>query len=367
MDLTNNKILLIEDSDVVATLETAILQSSGYIVQHAATAAEGLNLIRDWHPDLLILDIKLPDMDGLSVLRQIGEKPKHLMPDVIVLSGHDDPEVTYECLKNGAHDFIRKPFQNEEFLLRVGSLRKLREYRIMSEALKDKMNDDLRKLSRYFSRDIIGAILDGSLSTDPGGDLMTATFMMFDLRGSTTIAERLGPEKFFVFLSELFSDITDLIVSNGGVINKFTGDGFLVTFGLRNYSQNATLDAMKCAFKIRDHFELYNQVRPSKITEELGFGIGITTGEVFAGNIGNVHKMEYTILGDPVNLSARLESLTKKANVDILIDGETRDILAENIETRPVRVSEIRGKLEKVRIYHPVRSRAEGQSPWLGN
>lgn len=348
------KILLIEDDDAIALIEVTVLENAGYKVVRADNGAVGVEAIKSCQPDLLILDIMLPDTDGITILKSINSMRLTAVPDIIVLSGHDDPETTFECLRNGAHDFIRKPFHQKEFLLRIEALIQLRNYRLMTELLQTKMTEDLRKLSRYFSKDVIQAILDGTIVADTGGETMVATFMMFDLRGSTTIAERLGPKKFFLFLSEFFSDISDLIFNNGGAINKFTGDGFLVTFGLRDYTENATFDAMRCALKLREHIELYNQVSSDELSEPLRFGIGITTGEVFAGNIGNVHRLEYTILGDPVNLSARLESLTKKARLDILIDGETRRVLGDRLVAKRISKKSIRGKINQVDIFFPV-------------
>lgn len=348
------KILVIDDDDAIALIEVTVLEKAAYEVRRASTGAEGVEALKTWRPDLLILDIMLPDIDGVTILKSINSMHLETVPDIIVLSGHDDPEMTFECLRNGAHDFIRKPFHQKEFLLRVEALTQLRNYRLMTELLQTKMSEDLRKLSRYFSKDVIQAILDGSIVADLGGETMVATFMMFDLRGSTTIAERLGPKKFFLFLSEFFSDISDLIFNNGGAINKFTGDGFLVTFGLRDYTPNATFDAMRCALKIREHIDLYNQVSAADLSEPVGFGIGITTGEVFAGNIGNVHRLEYTILGDPVNLSARLESMTKKAKLDILIDGETRRILGEHLTVKRISKKSVRGKANPVDIFYPL-------------
>ena len=97
---------------------------------------------------------------------------------------------------------------------------------------------------------------------------------------------------------------------------------------------------------------MYNELRPENVKEPIRFGIGITTGEVFAGNIGNVHKLEYTILGDAVNLSARLEAMTKRAHVDILMDQTTRKIAGENITVKRLRTTAIRGKSEPVEIFY---------------
>lgn len=353
MDQNKVKILVIEDSVTIAMVQTMLLEKSGYDAKHAETGAEGVQLCEDWKPDVLVLDIMLPDTDGITILKKINTWEPDLRPDTIVLSGHDNPEVTFESLRQGAVDFIRKPFHHEEYLLRISAVVQLRHYRKSNEALQSQLEGDLRKLSRYFSKDLIHAILDGTISVDPGGETMTATFFMFDLRNSTAMAEQMGPTKFFQFLSEFFADISDLIYNSNGAINKFTGDGFLVTFGLRNYSDASTLDALSCAMKIRTHIAMYNQVRPAEIKEPIGFGIGITTGEVFAGNIGNVHKLEYTILGDPVNLSARLEAMTKNAKVDILIDEKTRQIGGDRLKVKKLQTSTVRGKSEEVTIYYP--------------
>ena len=301
MPARKTKILVVEDSETVAMLQLGLLESHGYEVRHAANGTDGLVFIHEWVPDILVLDITLPDMDGLDILRKVQLSRPETRPDVVVLSGHDDPEVTFASLRAGAQDFIRKPFHHEEYLLRISAVERLRTYRLFNDALQSQLESDLRKLSRYFSKDLIEAILEGSIAADPGGDISTATFLMFDLRSSTTIAEQMGPRMFFQFLSSFFADISDLIYSCNGAINKFTGDGYLVTFGLRDYTPAATINALECALKIREHIAMYNDMRPENIKQPIGFGIGITTGEVFAGNIGNVHKLEYTILGDAVN------------------------------------------------------------------
>ncbi|MFZ5630655.1 MAG: response regulator [Spirochaetota bacterium] len=348
-----SSVLLIEDEPTTAKIEQALLESLGCVVRVAQDGMQGLKQLESWQPDLIVLDLNLPDMSGLEILAKICDRKQERHADILIVTGDDDHQSAVQALELGANDLLRKPFVHAEFRLRVKALLAMQNYRKAVSNLQHKAQDDLRKLSKYFSRDLIAAILDGTISTEPGGHIVRGTFMMFDLRGSTTLAERLGPQRFFVFLSELFSDLSDLIFSNGGTINKYTGDGFLVTFGLRSYSPHATRNAITCAMKIREHFRLYNDFIASEFGETIHYGIGIATGEVFAGNIGNVHRVEYTILGDPVNLSARLETLTKRAGVDILIDSETRHLLGSQLECKKLRESSVRGKSEKVEIYFP--------------
>lgn len=346
------KVLVIEDSPAVAEVQTQLLEKNGYESRHAETGAAGLQVLKEWQPDILLLDVTLPDTDGITILKEIQTWAPQNRPDILVLSGHDNPEVTFESLRHGAQDFIRKPFYHEEFLLRVSAIVQMRQYRKVNEVLQAQLESDLRKLSRYFSKDLIHDILDGTVASKAGGETMTATFLMFDLRNSTRMAEKMGPTAFFQFLSEFVADISDLIYSCNGAINKFTGDGFLVTFGLRSYSVQSTLDALSCAVKIRSHVAMYNDLRPHDSVGPVAFGIGIATGEVFAGNIGNIHKLDYTILGDPVNLSARLERMTKQARVDILIDEKTRQIGGERLQVKRLQTHTVRGKEQDVNIFY---------------
>ncbi len=347
------KILIIEDNEPIALIQKTLLEKNQYDVRHAETGAEGLKIAREWLPEILLLDIMLPDTDGLSILKEINGWLPADRPDVIVLSGHDDPEVTFESLRSGAVDFIRKPFHHEEFLLRVAAVAQLRYFRYSNEACQLLLETVLRKLSRFFCNDLIHAILDGTISADTGGELAEAAFFVFDLRSSTHLAEKLGPVVFFKFLSDFFAKITDIIYTCNGSINKFMGDGFLVTFGLRKYTEKATLDAVDCAMKVRQFIGEYNKARPDYLEENIGYGVGITTGEVFAGNIGGMHKLDYTIFGDAVNLASRLESMTKQAQVDILIDKRTREICGERLKVKRLQTTSVRGKSEAVTIYHP--------------
>ena len=95
-------VLIVEDSETVALLQVTLLEKGGYDVRHAATGAEGLRLVSEWVPDILVLDITLPDMDGLDILKKIQTSRPETRPDVLVISGHDDPEVTFASLRAGA-------------------------------------------------------------------------------------------------------------------------------------------------------------------------------------------------------------------------------------------------------------------------
>ncbi|MBL8035669.1 MAG: hypothetical protein JNJ69_18340 [Leptospiraceae bacterium] len=248
-------------------------------------------------------------------------------------------------------DVVRTDQDKTEISHRLGNLLELKRAKLELDWMKQRLRNERRLLTKYFSEDIVEGILQDEHANSLSGRHQEATIMFFDVRRSTTIAENLEPLVFAEFLSEFFTDIMDLVYGNHGSVNKLLGDGIMSTFGCPVPTENDVLNAAKCALQIRNHLATFNDVRPDYIIEPIKVGMGIATGKVFAGNIGSVRRMEYTVLGDPVNLASRLESMTKEAKVDILIDGNTRHRLGNLIKCRKVEHQGVRGKLQEIEIY----------------
>lgn len=248
-------------------------------------------------------------------------------------------------------EVVRTDASDQELSRRIKTLLELKRTRLEVEWMKQRLKNERRLLTKYFSEDIVEGILQDEQANSLSGRHQEATILFFDVRKSTAIAENLEPRIFAEFLSEFFTDIMDLVYGNHGSVNKLLGDGIMATFGCPVPSANDVLNATKCALQIRNHLATFNDVRPDYITEPIRVGMGIATGKVFAGNIGSVRRMEYTVLGDPVNLASRLESMTKEAGVDILIDGNTRHRLGNLIKCRKVQHSGVRGKMQEIEIY----------------
>jgi class 3 adenylate cyclase len=206
-------------------------------------------------------------------------------------------------------------------------------------------------LSRYFSDDITQKILTDEVEVDFGGRLTDATILFFDIRNSTEIAESIPPSQFAELLSDVLTDVMDLVYGNRGSVNKLLGDGLMATFGCPVASEDYTLSAARTALQIIEYLKSFNDVKPDYLRSPLNAGVGIATGRVFAGNIGSVRRMEYAVLGDAVNVSSRLEALTKTAGVPILIDGNTRHALGGRIRAKRVQFDSVRGKNLLVEIY----------------
>jgi class 3 adenylate cyclase len=346
MSKSPTKILIVEDDLSVAKLELRLLQDQGYALKHVMTGAEALEALSDWRPAIIILDMVLPDMNGIQILTEAAKIEDFYRPDVIAVSARHELDMVYGAYESGVMDFVRKPFVNREFCVRVKAIVDLRGYRKATES-------NLRRLSRYFSQETITGILDGRISDTLSGEMVQCSVMIFDLRNSTAMGEQMVPGLFFQFLTAFFGTISDIVYNHSGSVSRFTGDGFLATFGLSDYSLHATQNAVACALELRKAIALYNARRPPYLKTEVGYGIGLTTGDVYAGNVGSVHKLEYTIFGDAVNLAARLESMTKNAKVDILLDAKTREICGDRLQVKKMQTTSVRGKSESVTMYFP--------------
>ncbi|HNE20822.1 MAG TPA: adenylate/guanylate cyclase domain-containing protein [Turneriella sp.] len=305
---------------------------------------EAISFVQNKKPDIVFVAGAF--IEEAAALEALRSNCKAIGASVVLLAQNGtvtDTAAYDEVLRTDATD--------QELTQRIRTLLDLKRARLEVEWMKQRLKNERRLLTKYFSEDIVEGILQDEHANSLSGRHQEATIMFFDVRKSTTIAENLEPQVFAEFLSEFFTDIMDLVYGNHGSVNKLLGDGIMSTFGCPVPTANDVLNAAKCALQIRNHLATFNDVRPDYIKEPIRVGMGIATGKVFAGNIGSVRRMEYTVLGDPVNLASRLESMTKEAGVDILIDGNTRHRLGNLIKCRKVQHQGVRGKLQEIEIF----------------
>ncbi|MGL1892757.1 MAG: adenylate/guanylate cyclase domain-containing protein [Spirochaetaceae bacterium] len=205
-------------------------------------------------------------------------------------------------------------------------------------------------LTKYVNEDTIEYI-NKTGSNPMAASNRKVTILFFDIRNSTGIAEILCPSNFATFLSEIFTDIMDLIYGNGGSVNKMLGDGIMATFGCPVSSGNDPLNAVNTALQIVEYLNTFNDVRPTYIAEPIKAGVGIATGIVFTGVIGSIHREEYAVLGDSVNIASRLESLTKKIVTSVLVDENTYKETLTDFKYINCYKGYIRGRKEPLKMY----------------
>jgi class 3 adenylate cyclase len=219
------------------------------------------------------------------------------------------------------------------------------------EELEAQLRRNRHALERYFPAEVAQKILSDEAVCDLTGGHIPATVLFFDLRGSTMIAEGLEPYLFSEFLSQIFTDIMDLIYGNGGSVNKMLGDGIMATFGPPVPQEDDACRAVKSAAEIMEYLHTFNDVRPDYLEHPVKAGIGIASGNVFAGYIGSVRRMEYTVLGDAVNIAARLEGATKELGTPVVLDETTARLAGETLPLATLGSLPIRGRNEPITVY----------------
>jgi class 3 adenylate cyclase len=204
---------------------------------------------------------------------------------------------------------------------------------------------------QYLTKEISEAIIDGRVKLD--GARYEATVVFSDIRGFTSMSERMRPEEVFAFLNDYLGRMIEVIAARGGIIDKFLGDGILSVFGLPVPSEHHASEAFAAALDMRSKLAEMNEERAGQGLEPVRIGIGMHTGEVIAGNVGNARKLQYTIIGDTVNLASRIEGLNKTYGTDLLMSGATRARLTkdEGARLELIEAAIVRGKSDRVDIW----------------
>lgn len=192
-------------------------------------------------------------------------------------------------------------------------------FNVMVESLAER--ERLRETFGKFVSIEIAKHLMASDQIDLGGEDIEATILFSDIRNFTAMSEKMSAREVVDFLNEYFSFITEPIMNNKGVINKFIGDAVMALYIPHLGSTDHVADAVRSAVGMREKLKQFNELK--KMPVEVSFGIGIHTGVLVAGNIGTAARLEYTVIGDTVNVASRIESENKTFKSDILISEET--------------------------------------------
>ena len=213
--------------------------------------------------------------------------------------------------------------------------------------------EHIAQINSTFGKVVSPQVRDFLLSDNPdlGGQDLDVTVMFCDIRGFTTISERLEPKEIVSMLNRYFTRLEKPIVENGGIINKYIGDAIMAVFGVPLQSETHACDAWKAAQGMRAELAALNEELKNEGRQEIRFGIGLCSGTVLAGNIGTANRLEYTVIGDTVNTASRIESLCKTYKTDLLISEQTKELLPDDVTLTFIAESEIRGKEKEIKLY----------------
>ena len=325
------KILIVDDEpdfqDLISQNFMAQMRAQELQFVFAENGAQALDKLRqDETIDVVLTDINMPVMDGLALL---GELPTlHPLTRAVVVSAYGDMQNIRIAMNRGAFDFLIKPvdFEDLNITLRktLQAVQQLKEsLRPQQEKLRLELcNQFIRKIfGRYVCDEVVEILLESPEALQLGGEKRQVTILISDLRGFTSISERLSPEQVVTLLNRYFETMVDVVLQYGGTINEILGDSMLIIFGAPVWRPDDALRAVACAVAMQLAMTDVNAKNQTDGLPALEMGIGLNTGEVVAGNIGSLKRTKYGIVGRHVNLTSRIESCT--IGNQILISNST--------------------------------------------
>jgi adenylate cyclase len=209
-----------------------------------------------------------------------------------------------------------------------------------------------RAFTRYVAREVVEEILKDPEQLALSGESREVTVLFCDIRGFTPLSERLTPEQVVSLLNEFYTLMIETTFKHDGTLDKFIGDAVMAVFGAPIAHPDHAIRAVKTALDMQSGIAELNERRAALGKEPIRIGIGVNLGEVVAGTVGTEDRMEYTVIGDSVNLAARLESNAKPGR--ILISGHTYERVKEHVKGIPLGPLKVKGKEEEVEVYEIV-------------
>ncbi len=340
-------VICVDDEETVLQSLELELQNKlqNCILELAQSGEEALELCQeyadnDYELPLIICDYIMPKMKGDEVLVKINKA----FPSThkIMLTGQADLSGVVKAINEAKlYRYIAKPWEREDLLLTVNSA-------IEHYCQNQEIEQTYMAMEKFVPRELMQQLGVDSLANIRFGDCIKkeVTVLFSDIRSFTTLSEDMSPQKTFAFLNSYFELMGPIIRKNNGFINKFIGDGIMAIFPQKPE------DAIDAAIEMLEVLEEHSHELLKQDKRQIEIGIGIHTGRVILGTVGEKDRMEATVIGDAVNVAARLEEMTKYFGVPLLISTNTYELIEERekYQVRYLGPLEVRGKIMHIPI-----------------
>jgi adenylate cyclase len=361
-------ILVVDDLAQNVRLLEAVLSPKGFRVAAASSGEGALDVLSHEHPDLVLLDIVMPGMDGYEVCHRIRQNPETAFLPVIMITASGEEE-KIRAIESGADDFVNKPFDQAELLARVRSLVRVKRYHDTIEQqaaelarwnreLEQRVQDQIEQLERasrlrrFLPAQLADLIISSGDESFLNAHRREITVVCCDMRGFTAFAETAEPEDVWDILGEYHGALGDLIARYEGTLEQFAGDGLVVFFNDPIPCDDAPLRSVRMALAMRQRVQELAD-RWQRRGHELAFGVGIAHGYATLGRIGYAGRFDYAAIGSVTNLASRLcgEAAPWQILVTQRVNAAAEDLVVSRLVgeltlrgfSRPVRTFEVAG------------------------
>lgn len=360
-------VLVVDDLPANVRLLDAVLSPRGYRVLGAGSGPEALALVAEHRPDLVLLDIVMPEMDGYEVCRRLRQDPGTAFLPVVMITASGDQERLL-AISAGADDFVTKPFDQAELIARVRSLLRIKRYhdtiegqaaelaewnRTLERRVQEQVEqlERMGRLRRFLSPQLADLVVSSGDESFLDSHRRDITVVFCDLRAFTAFAETAEPEEVMGVLNDYYQALGDLVTRFEGTLERFTGDGLMVFFNDPLPCEDAPLRAVRMAVAMRNRIQGLAQSW-TRHGYDLSFGVGVAQGYATLGRIGFEGRSDYTAIGNCTNLAARL--CAEARPWQILVSPRVHAAVEEFVTSEPVGELTLRGFSRPVATFNVV-------------
>ena len=287
------------------------VQRSGHKPLPAQSEQAMLQVLCTMPVDLILIDLGSSEQSGLRLLRELKSSDEWRHIPVVVMSGSAETESVVRCIEAGAEDYLFKPLNPVLLRARIGAGIERKRWLDRESQYRSELERNerfIRKVfGRYLSAEIVETLLGDPEGLDLGGIQRTVTVMMADIRGFTTICEKLPPNRVVTLLNNYLGTMADIIMKHSGTVDEFIGDAILAIFGAPISRTDDADRAIECALEMQRAMKQLNLINMQEGLPPIAVGISLNTGPVIAGNIGSEKRSKYGVVGHTVNQTARIE------------------------------------------------------------